>query len=78
MVNGTDKVVLRFCFERTTFTWELKSIECEMGSNTLLTPQKQISAQMGLSYFSEGPLIFSNGTTILKFNNAFQVSYITD
>lgn len=45
-------------------------------TTTLLMPQHKIEAQMGLSYFSEGPLIFSNGLTILKFNDIFQVSYI--
>jgi len=68
------KIILRFRFERTTFTWELKSIEYEsMGSNILLFPQSSIGAQKGLSYFSEGPVIFSGNSVVLKFNDSFQV-----
>jgi len=72
-VNNT-KVTLRFRFERTTFTWELKSIEYEHDDNTvLLSPKQQIGAQKGLSYFSAGPVIFSNDSIALKFNDKFQV-----
>lgn len=73
-VNGT-KIILRFRFEKTTFTWELKAIEYEsMGSNVFLLPQSLIGAQKGLSYFSEGPVIFSANSIVLRFNNEFQVS----
>jgi len=75
-VNDT-KVTLRFRFERITFTWELKSIEYEHDDNTvLLTPKQQIGAQKGLSYFSAGPVVFSDGSIVLKFNDKFQVSCI--
>jgi hypothetical protein len=68
-------VTLRFRFERKTFNWDLKSIEFDNGSsNVLLTPKQPIGAQKGLSYFSEGPVIFSNETIVLKFNDKFQVS----
>ncbi|KAL5234550.1 hypothetical protein ACI65C_001960 [Semiaphis heraclei] len=73
LVNDT-KITLRFRFERITFTWELKSIEYERDNSVvLLTPKQQIGAQKGLSYFSPGPVIFSNGTIVLKFNDKFQV-----
>ncbi|XP_025203917.1 uncharacterized protein LOC112600817 [Melanaphis sacchari] len=72
-VNNT-KVTLRFRFERITFMWELKSIEYEHDDNTiLLAPKQQIKAQKGLSYFSAGPVIFSNDSIVLKFNDKFQV-----
>jgi V-type H+-transporting ATPase S1 subunit len=72
-VNGT-KVTLRFRFERITFSWELKSIEYEnLNSTILLTPKQPIGAQKGLSYFSAGPVIFSNDKIVLKFNDKFQV-----
>lgn len=77
LVNET-KITLRFRFERTTFTWALKSIEYEnAGSAILLTPRNPIGTQKGLSYFSEGPVIFSNNSIVLKFNDKFQVSYIS-
>jgi len=73
LVNDT-KITLRFRFERTTFTWALKSIEYEnAGSAILLTPKIPIGAQKGLSYFTEGPVIFSNDSIVLKFNDKFQV-----
>ncbi|KAF0762865.1 V-type proton ATPase subunit S1 [Aphis craccivora] len=72
-VNNT-KVTLRFRFERLTFTWELKSIEYEHDDITvLLSPKQQIGAQKGLSYFSAGPVIFSNDSIVLKFDDKFQV-----
>jgi len=74
LVNGT-KIILRFRFEKTTFTWELKAVEYEsMGSNVFLLPQSLIGAQKGLSYFSEGPVIFSAESIVLRFNDKFQVS----
>jgi len=74
-VNNT-KVTLRFRFERLTFTWELKSIEYEHDDITvLLSPKQQIGAQKGLSYFSAGPVIFSNDSIVLKFDDKFQVSH---
>ncbi|XP_022182977.1 uncharacterized protein LOC111042614 [Myzus persicae] len=73
LVNAT-KVTLRFRFERITFTWELKSIEYERDNSiVLLTPKQPIGAQKGLSYFSPGPVIFSNDSIVLKFNDKFQV-----
>lgn len=76
LVNDT-KIILRFRFERTTFTWALKSIEYgNEGSAILLTPRSPIGTQKGLSYFSEGPVIFSNNSIVLKFNDKFQVGYI--
>jgi len=76
LVNGT-KVTLRFRFERITFSWELKSIEYERDSSVIqLTPKQQIGAQKGLSYFSAGPVIFSNDSIVLTFNGKFQVSQI--
>lgn len=76
LVNAT-KVTLRFRFERITFTWELKSIEYERDNSiVLLTPKQPIGAQKGLSYFSPGPVIFSNDSIVLKFNDKFQVSHI--
>ncbi|XP_060881299.1 V-type proton ATPase subunit S1 [Metopolophium dirhodum] len=73
LVNGT-KVTLRFRFERITFSWELKSIEYERDNSIIqLTPKQQIGAQKGLSYFSAGPVIFSNDSIVLKFNDKFQV-----
>jgi len=76
LANDT-KVILRFRFERTTFTWELKSIEYEsVGSNDVLFPQSFIGAQKGLSYFSEGPVVFSSNSIVLTFNDKFQVSFI--
>lgn len=74
LANNT-KTTLRFRFDRTTFTWELKGIEYEsLGSSSLLLPQQQISAQMGLSYFAEGPVVFSKDGIVLKFKDNFQVS----
>lgn len=68
------KVTLRFRFEKITFLWELKSIEYEHDNSVvLLTPKQQIGAQKGLSYFSAGPVTFSDGSIVLKFNNKFQV-----
>ncbi|CAI6368050.1 unnamed protein product [Macrosiphum euphorbiae] len=73
LVNGT-KVTLRFRFERITFSWELKSIEYERDSTVIqLSPKQPIGAQKGLSYFSAGPVIFSNGSIVLKFDEKFQV-----
>lgn len=72
-----SKVTLRFRFERKTFDWNLKSIEFDNGSSiVLLTSKQPIGAQKGLSYFSAGPVIFSNDTIVLKFNNKFQVSHL--
>lgn len=71
--NNT-KTTLRFRFDRTTFSWELKGIEYEsIDSSNLLIPQQAITAQMGLSYFAEGPVVFSKDGIVLKFNNKFQV-----
>jgi len=76
LVNNT-KITLRFRFEKTTFTWELKSIEYERDISIIpLKPKQQIWAQKGLSYFSPGPVIFSNDSIVLKFNDKFQVSHI--
>lgn len=73
LANDT-KITLRFRFDKTTFTWELKTIEYEyLDSIVHLTPKQPITAQLGLSYFSEGPVIFSNNLTVLKFNDKFQV-----
>lgn len=70
------KVILRFRFEKTTFTWDLKSIEYDSsGSNILLFPQNPIGAQKGLSYFSEGPVVFSGNSVVLRFNDSFQVGF---
>jgi len=76
LVNDT-KVLLRFRFERITFSWELKAIEYEHDNIIiLLAPKQPIGAQKGLSYFSAGPVIFSNDSIVLKFNGKFQVSHI--
>ncbi|KAL4149639.1 hypothetical protein QTP88_003533 [Uroleucon formosanum] len=73
LVNGT-KVTLRFRFEKISFSWELKSIEYERDNSIIqLTPKQPIGAQKGLSYFSAGPVIFSNGSIVLKFYGKFQV-----
>jgi len=74
-VNGT-KVTLRFRFEKTSFLWELKSIEYERDNSIIqLAPKQPIGAQKGLSYFSAGPVIFSNDSIVLKFYGKFQVSH---
>jgi len=76
LVNGT-KVTLRFRFERISFSWELKSIEYEQDNTIIqLAPKQAIGAQKGLSYFSAGPVIFSNDSIVLKFDEKFQVSHI--
>lgn len=72
-----DKITLRFRFERKTFNWELKGIEYEnLGSNVMLVPKQPITALKDVSYFSEGPVIFSKDGIVLKFKNKFQVSFI--
>ncbi|VVC31308.1 ATPase, V1 complex, subunit S1 [Cinara cedri] len=71
-----EKIILRFRFEKTTFTWALKGIEFELGSaNVLLEPKNNqtIGAPLGLSYFSKGPVVFTNGSIVLTFNDTFQV-----
>lgn len=73
------KITLRFRFEKTTFTWALKSIEYETGSTSVLLEPKNnqiIGAPIGLSYFSKGPVVFSNDSTVLTFPDIFQVCYI--
>ncbi|XP_050435927.1 V-type proton ATPase subunit S1 [Adelges cooleyi] len=73
LANGT-KVTIRFRFEKQSFTWELKNIEFEgLNNNALLSPQNSIGALQDLSYFSEGPVVFSNNSVVLKFNGKFQV-----
>lgn len=76
LANNT-KVTLRFRFERSTFNWDLKSIEYENGgASVLLTPKNSVGAQMGLSYFTEGPIVFSNDSIVVTFKDTFQVSYL--
>lgn len=77
LLNGT-MITLRFRFKAPKSYWTLDKIEYEnLSTNILLSPRVSIGAPRGMSYFSEGPVVFSNNAVVLTFNNKFQVGYIS-
>lgn len=77
LVNDTVKVTLRFRFEKTDNIWDLKGTEYENNNNVLLLrPNTTISANIGTSFYINGPVTFSNDSVALTFMDNLQVSYI--
>lgn len=76
LLNGT-MVTLRFRFKSSRSYWTLEKIEyVNLGTTIQLSPRVSIGAPMGMSFFSEGPVVFSDNSVVLTFNNKFQVCYI--
>lgn len=70
-------VTLRFRYKASKSSWNLEKVEYEnLGETIQLSPKVSVGAPKGMSFFSEGPVIFADKSVVLKFNNKFQVCYI--